>query len=470
MGEKNQLAQKPGDVVEATDPASVARGVVKDHADVQDAQAESREHPSSGSKSLLMVGPGLITGVADDDPSGIGTYSVAGAQFGYQLLWLAPVCVPLMIAVQEMCGRVALVTSKGLSAIIKEHYSKWLLYSVLILVVGANTINVYADINIMAASMKMLFGLPFALWATVLTIGMVVAQVTIPYKHYVKFLKYACLSLFAYVIIAVLPKVHVDWSAVVRHMVIPHWSMKAAYVLTVVGFLGTTITPYCFFWQAGEQVEDDIADGLTDDAGNRASRIKRSEIRAVRSDTAVGMIFSQIITLFIVVSTAATLHASGKTDINTAQDAARALLPLGASAYWLFTLGILGVGLLAVPTLAGSAAYAVAETNGWRFGLYRRLGRAKGFYATIAVVIVVGYLLNFVRAISPIKALLYSAVLNGLVAPPLIVVLLFICNNRKIVGKNANGWLSNTLGGLAALIMSVAGGLLIWLLCTGKGL
>jgi len=341
---------------------------------------------------------------------------------------------------------------------------------VLILVVGANTINVYADINIMAASMKMLFGLPFALWATVLTIGMVVAQVTIPYKHYVKFLKYACLSLFAYVIIAVLPKVHVDWSAVVRHMVIPHWSMKAAYVLTVVGFLGTTITPYCFFWQAGEQVEDDIADGLTDDAGNRASRIKRSEIRAVRSDTAVGMIFSQIITLFIVVSTAATLHASGKTDINTAQDAARALLPLGASAYWLFTLGILGVGLLAVPTLAGSAAYAVAETKGWRFGLYRRLGRAKGFYATIAVVIVVGYLLNFVRAISPIKALLYSAVLNGLVAPPLIVVLLFICNNRKIVGKNANGWLSNTLGGLAALIMSVAGGLLIWLLCTGKGL
>jgi Mn2+/Fe2+ NRAMP family transporter len=232
--------------------------------------------------------------------------------------------------------------------------------------------------------------------------------------------------------------------------------------------LGTTITPYCFFWQAGEQVEDDIADGLTDDAGNRASRIKRSEIRAVRADTAVGMIFSQIITVFIVVSTAATLHASGKTDINTAQDAARALLPLGASAYWLFTLGILGVGLMAIPLLAGSAAYAVAETMGWRFGLYRRLGRAKGFYATIAVVIVVGYLLNFVSAISPVKALLYSAVLNGLIAPPLIVVLLFICNNRKIVGKNANGWLSNTLGWLTVIIMSLAGGLLIWLLCTGK--
>jgi Mn2+/Fe2+ NRAMP family transporter len=216
---KDQLAQKPGDVVEATDASSVAQGVVDDHADIQNAQAESGEHPPDKLKSLLRIGPGLITGVADDDPSGIGTYSVAGAQFGYQLLWLAPVCVPLMIAVQEMCGRAALVTSKGLSAIIKEHYPKWLLYSVLMLLVGANTINVYADINIMAASMKMLFGLPFALWATVLTIGMVVAQITIPYKHYVKFLKYACLSLLAYVVIAVLPQVHVNWYSVIYNMV-----------------------------------------------------------------------------------------------------------------------------------------------------------------------------------------------------------------------------------------------------------
>jgi len=468
MAENDQRSQTPGDVVEATDAASVAQGVADDHADVHNAQAESREHPPDGRKSLLRIGPGLITGAADDDPSGIGTYSVAGAQFGYQLLWLAPVCVPLMIAVQEMCGRVALVTSKGLSAIIKEHYSRWLLYGVLVLLVGANTVNVYADINVMAASMKMLFGLPFALWATVLTICMVVAQISIPYKHYVKFLKYTCLALLAYVVIAVLPKVHVDWSAVFHHILVPHWSSKPAYVLTVVGFLGTTISPYLFFWQAGEQVEDDIADGLTDDTGYRASRVKRSEIRAIRTDTAAGMVFSQIITVFIIVTTAATLHASGKTDINTAEDAARALLPLGASAYWLFTLGILGVGLLAVPTLAGSAAYAVAETAGWRFGLYRRFSRAKGFYATIALVIVVGYLLNFVGAISPVKALLYSAVLNGLVAPPLIVVLLFVCNNRKIVGKNANGWLSNTLGVLAAALMSLAGGLLIWLLCTGR--
>src|ERR1035438_2097135 len=211
---KDQLAQKPDDVVESTDAASVAQGVIDDHVDIQNAQGDNREQPSSKRKPLLRIGPGLITGVADDDPSGIGTYSVAGAQFGYLLLWLVPVCVPLMIAVQEMCGRVALVTSKGLSAIIKEHYPKWLLYSVLMLLVGANTINVYADINIMAASMKMLFGLPFALWATVLTIGMVVAQITIPYKHYVKFLKYACLSLLSYVVIVLLPQVHVNWHSV----------------------------------------------------------------------------------------------------------------------------------------------------------------------------------------------------------------------------------------------------------------
>ena len=462
------IAQKPVDVMEATDAVSVAKGVVDDHEDIQNAQTEPSEQPPDKRKSLLRIGPGLITGVADDDPSGIGTYSVAGAQFGYQLLWLAPVCVPLMIAVQEMCGRLALVTSKGLSAIIKEYYPKWLLYSVLILLVGANTINVYADLNIMAASMKMLFGLPFALWATVLTIGIVVAQIVVPYKHYVKFLKYACLSLLAYVVIAVLPQVHVDWKAVVNNMVIPRWNSDPQYILTIVGFLGTTISPYLFFWQAGEQIEDDIADGLTDDAGYRESRIKRSEIRSVRADTAVGMIFSQIVTIFIIISTAATLNISGHTDINTAEDAARALLPLGASAYWLFTLGILGVGLIAIPTLAGSAAYAVAETLGWRNGLYRRFSRAKGFYATIALVIVVGYLLNFVQAISPIKALLYSAVLNGLVAPPLIVVLLFICNNRKIVGKNANGWLSNILGWLAVALMSIAGGLLIWSLFPGR--
>jgi NRAMP (natural resistance-associated macrophage protein)-like metal ion transporter len=458
----------PSDILEARGASSSAQGAADDHADIRNARVKVGSGAPKPSNSPLKIGSGIITGAADDDPSGIGTYSVAGAQFGYQLLWLAPLCVPLMIAVQEMCGRVGLVTNKGLSAIIKENYPKTLLYAVLVLLVGANTINVYADINVMAASLKMLFGLPFILWASALTLGMVMAQILIPYRYYVRFLKYACLSLLAYVVVAVMPNVHADWSAAIHHLVIPQWSSKPQYVLTVVGFLGTTISPYLFFWQTAEQIEDDIADGLTDDAGHRASQVKQSEIRTIRADTAFGMIFSQIVTVFIIVTTAATLNAAGNTDINTAEDAARALLPLGASAYWLFTLGILGVGLLAVPTLAGSAAYAVAEAANWRFGLYRRFTRAKGFYGTIALVIIAGYLLNFVHAISPVKALLYSAVLNGLVAPPLIVVLLLICNNRKIVGKHANGWLSNTLGWLTVIIMSLAGGLLIWLLCTGK--
>lgn len=465
---KKLADQKPGDLLEPADSASLAQGVDEDHADVLQAKVECAEDKQEQCKSPFRIGPGVVTGLVDDDPSGIGTYSVAGAQFGFMLLWLAPVCVPLMIAVQEMCARVALVTSKGLAAIIKEHYPRWLLYSVLVLLIGANTINVYADINVMAASMKMLFGFSFTLWATVLTIAMVAAQIIIPYKHYIKVIKLFCFSLLAYVVVAVLPQVHVDWGSVFQHMFIPHWSMKTEYILTVVGFLGTTISPYLFFWQAGEQVEDDIADGLTDDAGQRSSRVKQSEMRSMRTVTAVGMIFSQVITVFIIITTAATLNVAGNTDINTAEDAARALLPLGAAAYWLFTLGILGVGLAAVPTLAGSAAYAVAETVGWRNGLYRRFTRARGFYITIALIMILGYLLNFVHAISPIKALLYSAVLNGLVAPPLIVILLFICNNRKIVGKHTNGWLANTLGWLAAIIMTLAGVLFIWSISTGK--
>jgi NRAMP (natural resistance-associated macrophage protein)-like metal ion transporter len=333
VNENAEPEKKPGDVFEATDAPSLAQGAAKDQTDVQSARKNNGDGSSQERNPLLKIGPGLITGAADDDPSGIGTYSVAGAQFGYQLLWLAPLCLPLMIAVQEMCGRVGLVTGKGLTAIIKEHYPKWLMYGVLALLVGANTINVYADINAMAASAKMLFGLPFMFWATALTIGMVAAQIAIPYKQYVKLLRYTCLALFSYAVIAVMPKVHVDWPSVAHHMLIPQWSSKPQYVLTVVGFLGTTISPYLFFWQAAEQVEEDLAEGLTDDAGHRDTQVKHSEIRAVRADTATGMIFSQIITVFIIVSTAATLHASGKTDINTAEDAARALSPLGPSAY-----------------------------------------------------------------------------------------------------------------------------------------
>lgn len=440
---------------------------IEDIQDVHEAQRDEAKHHTR-KPFWKSLGPGLITGAADDDPSGIGTYSVAGAQYGYGLLWLVPCCIPLMIAVQEMCGRVGVVTGKGLAAIIKEHYPRWLLYGTVVLLIGANVTNIYADLNVMAASARMLFGLPFFLWLTLLTAGIIAAQILIPYRRYVRLLKWLSIALFAYVITALMPSVHNHWGLIARHLFVPTWSHDPQFILTVVGFLGTTISPYLFFWQAGEEIEEEIAEGKADRPGHRLVRATESEIRALRADTATGMLFSQAITFFILICTAATLHARGISDINTAQDAARALLPLGPAAYWLFTIGILGTGLLAVPTLAGSAAYAVAETAGWRYGLYRRFRRAPGFYLTIAACVLVGYLLNFLHAISPVKALLYSAAINGVVAPPLIVVLLLICNNRKIVQDRRNSPLSNILGWLTVLLMGAAAAILLWAMATGK--
>lgn len=414
------------------------------------------------------LGPGLITGAADDDPSGIGTYSVTGAQFGYHMLWLVPFALPLMIGVQEMCGRVGIVTGKGLAAVIKLHYPKWLLAVCVFLLLGANVINIYADLNVMAASAKMLFHGPAALWLAAITTSIVLAQILIPYHAYVKLLKWLCLALVSYVIVALMPAVHNNWREIAHYSFVPSWSWKPAYLMTVVGFLGTTISPYLFFWQAGEEVEEEIAEGKADRPGHRVQRASTAEIRDLRADTIVGMVASQAVCFFIIICTAATLHAHGKTDINTAQDAADALRPLGASAYWLFTLGILGTGMLAIPTLAGSAAYAVSESLGWNYGLYRRFARARGFYLTIGAMTVVGFLLNFVKAINPVKALLYSAVLNGIVAVPLLVVLMLICNNSKIVKERTNGRLSNVIGWLATACMGAAAIVMIWAMASGK--
>ena len=441
--------------------------VVADIADLQQARHGPQEL-SGGTPIWKRIGPGFITGAADDDPSGIGTYSVAGAQFGYGLLWMAPYCVPLMIAVQEMCGRIGAVTGKGLAAILKEHYPRWILWGAVVLLFIANTINVYADFNVMAASAKMLFHGPFVLWLTLLTVVTLGLQVFVPYRSYVRFLKWMCLALLAYVVTAFWPGVHINWGAVARRVFVPHWSKDPAFLLTVVGFLGTTISPYLFFWQAGETVEEEIAEGKAVEPGQRQAECSSAEMRQVRADTVIGMAASQVVTIFIILCTKSQLFDHHLTDINTAQDAARALIPLGAAAYWLFTLGILGTGLLAIPTLAGSAAYGLAETFGWRYGLYRRFQRARGFYATIAAVILIGYILNFVGSISPIKGLLYSAVLNGLVAPPLIVLLLMVCNNKKIIGERRNGLWSNLLGGLACVLMTIAAGLMLWGMATGK--
>jgi NRAMP (natural resistance-associated macrophage protein)-like metal ion transporter len=415
------------------------------------------------------LGPGLITGVADDDPSGIGTYSVTGAQFGYGLLWLTPLCIPLMIAVQEMCGRIGIVTGSGLASVIKQHYPKWLLYGAVLLLIGANVFNIYADLNVMAASAQMLFGGAFSLWLVLLAGVTVTAQILVPYHLYVRILRWLCLALLAYVITALLPAVKNDWGQIARNFFIPSWSHNPAFIMTVVGYLGTTISPYLFFWQAGQEVEEEISDSKSDVPGHRTKPVRAEEIRNLRADTAIGMIASQAATFFIIICTAATLHSRGITDINTAQDAAKALLPLGKSAYWLFTLGILGTGLLAIPTLAGSAAYAVSETFGWRYGLYRRFKRARGFYLTISAMILIGFGMNFAQAISPVKALFYSAVLNGVVAVPLLIVLMLICNNRKIVKSRVNGRVSNILGWITVVIMTTAVAMMFWAMLAGTG-
>jgi NRAMP (natural resistance-associated macrophage protein)-like metal ion transporter len=413
------------------------------------------------------IGPGLVTGGADDDPSGVGTYSQAGASFGYGQLWLIPLSLPMMIAIQEMCGRLGRVTGMGIAAVMKEHYPKWLLYSCLILLVGANTLNVYADLNIMAASAKMLFGLPTALWLTVIAITLIGLQIGLSYRVYARYLKLLCLGLLGYVIVALMPGVHNNWSQIARNLFIPSWSTKLDYLVAMVAFLGTTISPYLFYWQAGETVEEVVSERLADGPGGRKIKVRNSELRNVRADTVIGMIASQGVAFFIMIACAGTIHASGHTDINTAKDAAMALKPLGPAAYWIFSICMIGTGFLAIPTLAGSAAYAASETMGWRYGLYRRFKRAEGFYLTVAIIVVVGYILNFFATFSPIKALVYSAVVNGIVAVPLMVVLMMICNNKKIVGDRTNGKWSNLFGAISILFMGVASAFFLWAVFTG---
>lgn len=416
--------------------------------DIQDAANARVEEPDIQKPKpwWKTLGPGLVTGASDNDPAGIGTYSVIGAQFGYSLLWTVLLSLPLMIAVQEMCGRVAVVTGKGVAAIVKQHYSKSLLYTCVILLIGVNIVNIYADLNIVSSSVQMLFHGAFWVWLTLLTLFLLISQIFLSYRVYVNLLKWLCLSFLAYVVTALLPNVHNSWPQIARHLFIPFWSWKLPFLMAIVGDLGTTISPYLFFWQAGQQIEELIAQDVADAPGKRKKPHNIHELHNMRSDTALGMLSSQVVTFFIILATAATLHAKGITNINTAQDAARALLPLGKAAYWLFTLGILGAGLLAIPTLAGSAAYALSEAMDWRHGLYRRFQRAQGFYGTIAAMILGGYMLNFFHLLTPVKALFYSSILNGVVAVPLLVVLMCICNNPAIMKERTNGKPINVLG------------------------
>jgi NRAMP (natural resistance-associated macrophage protein)-like metal ion transporter len=418
------------------------------------------------SRLLRIVGPGLVTGASDDDPSGIGTYSQVGAAFGISFLWMALYILPLVISVQEMCGRIGLVARNGIAGCVRRHYNRPILYGAVLLLFIANTINVGADLGAMAASVQLLApGLPFGVVLVVFAVGILLLEVFIPYRYYARVLKALTLSLLAYVVAGIL--IHPDWLALLWATIIPSIQLTPGFLALAIAVLGTTISPYLFFWQAAEEIEEEqerevalareasLGHARKVKPGGRQGHLKRA-IRALRIDTAFGMTAASATFWFIVMATGLTLHTHGIHNIATAAQAAEALRPLaGDLAGFVFALGIIGTGMLAIPVLAGSAAYGIAETFGWREGLSERVDHARGFYAVIAAATLIGLALNFL-GVNPIAALVYSAVINGIVAVPLLVLLLLIANNRTIMGNFTNGRLSNALGILTTVVMAAA--------------
>jgi NRAMP (natural resistance-associated macrophage protein)-like metal ion transporter len=397
------------------------------------------------------LGPGLITGAADDDPSGISTYSVAGATFGYVPLWTALFSFPFMTAVQLMCARLGIVTGLGLAGVIRRRYSHWVLWGACSLLVIANVVNIAADLGGMAEATMMVTRAPVALTVPVYGIVIVALLMWSSYRTIARVFKWLTLVLLAYVIAAFVA--HVDWKLALRMTFIPHIEWSRAFFSVLVAILGTTISPYLFFWQAAQEVEEERAMGR-----NLARRrgATREELKACRTDVVAGMFASNAIMYFIIMTTAATLHAHGKTNIATAQEAAEALRPLaGAGAYLLFTLGLIGTGMLAVPVLAGSCAYAIAEASAWRGSLNQRPGRAKKFYIVLGIAMTLGIGLNY-AGLNAIKLLFTAAVVNGVLAPPLILIVLLLTRDRKVMGDAVNSPLLACLGWLTFGVMMIA--------------
>lgn len=410
-------------------------------------------------RALRVVGPGFITGASDDDPAGIATYAQTGAQFGYRHLWAPVFSLPFMVAVQEMCGRIGMVTGQGIAGVLRRHYPRPVLVATVFFLLLANTVNIGADLGAMAASAQMLFGAPFWLWIVGMTAITLLLEIFLPYQTYARTLKFLILSLLAYVIIVFV--VEQDWTAMLWASLAPSAIEGREQIMNIVAVFGTTIAPYLFFWQADEEVEEEIAHRKIRGFGLGQPRITRREVRLMRIDTFVGMFISNLIAYFIIATAASTLFPAGITHIETAADAAEALRPLaGDFAYALFAMGILGTGFLAVPILAGSASYAVAEAFRWEEGLSKRFTQAEGFYLVMIASTLLGLLINL-SGVPPFRMLYYTAVLNGIIAPLLIACILLIANNPRIMGAYRNGWLSNALGGAIMVFMGGAGALLI---------
>jgi NRAMP (natural resistance-associated macrophage protein)-like metal ion transporter len=402
---------------------------------------------------LKVLGPGLITGASDDDPSGIATYSQVGAQFGYSMGWVMFFSWPLMCAIQEISARIGRVTGQGIAGNLKRHYPAGILYGVVSLLVAANVINIGADLGAMGAALKLLIGGPALIYVALFGLASVLLEVFLRYSRYVSVLKWLTLSLFAYVGVAFV--VHIPWATVGYNLIVPHIIFDGPYITAVVAVLGTTISPYLFFWQAEEEVEE-VKERPQAKPLDRAPEQAKEEFQRIQWDTYIGMLISNAVALFIILTTAATLNANGITDIQTSSQAAEALRPIaGPFAFFIFALGIIGTGLLALPVLAGSSAYALGETFGWPVGLSRKTRRAKAFYGAIAVATLLGVGLNF-SPIDPIKALFWSAVINGVVAVPVMALMMHLSSHRPAMGEFKLHVGLKVVGWLATLVMAAA--------------
>ncbi len=442
MGKKDILEE----IVEA--PSVALENVVK--------LEEKLEHSTvvkDGKKYLKSLGPGVVTGASDDDPSGIATYSQAGAQFGTGLLWTSLWLFPMMAIVQEMCARIALATGRGLTANIKKFYSKKVLYGVTLALFLANTFNIGANLGAMAKAVQLVVpGLNFYLIIIVMGFVGLYMQVVIPYKKYVRYLKYFSITLLAYIATGLI--IHMDWAHLAYSTILPQITFSKSQILMITALIGTTISPYLFFWQASQEIEEEISAGKSISTIHKGTN--KSEVKKMRFDVWSGMFFSNLVMFFIIAVCATVLFQNGITNINTATEAAEALRPFaGNMAYILFALGIIGTGMLSIPILAGSASYAISESFGWKEGLYRKLHDAHAFYSIIIISVILGMLMNFV-GLDPIKSLIYSAILNGMIAPFILACVVDISSNSGVMGKFKNKKFYKILGWIITILVKIS--------------
>jgi len=410
---------------------------------------------------LKSLGPGLITGTADDDPSSIATFAQAGAKFGLGMLWTVIYLIPLIIVIQEICARIGLLTGSGLGTIIKKKYSRKIVLPLISLLLVANTINVGADIGAMAASASLMFPqISLNIFSIFFTAFIIIAIIMIPYKRYIKILKYLTLSLLTYIITALI--VGGNWYQILIATLIPHIEFTSDFATMLVAILGTTISPYLFFWQASEEAEEEVVHHKIKEIGKGKPEVSKKEIKSMGTDTMVGIGFAHLITWAIIVTTAGSLHDNGITEIQSAEQAAKSLEPLvqsfpnsGEIAKSIFAIGIIGTGLLSIPVLATSTAYGLSDTFGWKQGLSQKFGQAKAFYLVIIICGIIGLGMNFL-GINPITALVYASVINGVVSVPIIFVVMKLSNDKEILKENTNGRLTNIIGWTTFVIMSIS--------------